>query len=69
MNNLPSGWEAICEDESIMYYDSISKAVWIRKGRTPIRMTTGSKRKLYLFGAVTLKKNQTFSSWSFDVLT
>ena len=43
-----------------MYYDSISKSVWIRKGRTPIRMTTGSKRKLYLFGAVTLKKEQTF---------
>ena len=50
----------ICEDESIMYYDSISKAVWIRKGRTPIRVTTGSKRKLYLFGAVSLKKKQTF---------
>jgi len=43
-----------------MYYDSISKAVWIRKGRTPIRVTTGSKRKLYLFGAVSLKKEQTF---------
>ena len=39
---------------------SISKSVWIRKGITPIRMTTGSKRKLYLFGAVTLKKEQTF---------
>lgn len=43
-----------------MYYDSISKSVWIRKGRTPVRITTGSKRKLYLFGAVTLKKDQTF---------
>ena len=43
-----------------MYYDSISKSVWIKKGQTPIRMTTGSKRKLYLFGAVTMKKKQLF---------
>ena len=50
----------ITEDESFIYFDSTSRRVWIRKGKTPIRLVTGSHAKLLVFGALTLSGKQTF---------
>ena len=62
MWELPPGWELIVEDESFIYYESTSRKVWIRKGRKPIRLVTGSHAKLLIFGSLTLKKKQKFKA-------
>jgi hypothetical protein len=44
-------------------YDSILRAVWAKKGSKPIIMTTGSHRKTYVFGALSLDKRQMFRQY------
>jgi hypothetical protein len=36
------GWNVLCEDESIILYDSVIRAVWAKKGSRPYILTTGS---------------------------
>ena len=57
---MPRGWNVVCEDESIVVYDSIVKKVWAIKGSNPIVLVTGKHKKTCLFGAVSLDKRQIF---------
>lgn len=63
MDSLPEGWTAVCQDESIVLYDSIIRAVWAKKGSTPLVLTTGSHRKTCLFGALSLDNRQLFRQY------
>lgn len=63
MDSLPRGWTAISEDESIVMYDSVVRAVWAKKGSKPIVITTGSHRKTCLFGALSLDGRQLFRQY------
>lgn len=60
MDALPPGHTAVVQDESIFVYDSIVKRVWAKKGSKPIVSTTGSHKKLFVFGSVSLDKKQLF---------
>ena len=63
INSLPQGWTAVCQDESTMIYDSVVRAVWAKKGSTPIVLTTGSHKKTFLFGALSLAGKQLFRQY------
>ena len=63
MTNLPRGWRVVCEDESILCFDSVSTRVWARRGSKPIRQITGQHQKTFLFGAVTNRKEQLFRQY------
>lgn len=64
INSLPQGWTAVCQDESTMIYDSLVRAVWAKKGSTPIVKTTGSHSKTFLFGAISLDGRQLFRQYN-----
>ena len=47
---------AVCMDESVFVYDSVVRRVWAKKGSRPRVMTTGSHKKIFEFGSVTLNE-------------
>ena len=57
------GWNVVCEDESIVLYDSVVRAVWAKKGSRPFILTTGSHARTCLFGALTMDKRQLFRQY------
>ena len=64
MDNLPKGWNIICQDESIFVYDSVIRFVWALKGSKPIVKITGSHKKTFVFGALSLDGHQLFRQYS-----
>jgi len=58
-----SGRAALCEDESIFIYDSLSRYIWAPQGTKPIILTTGSHRRTCLFGALSLEGRQLFRQY------
>ena len=57
------GWNVVCEDESIVLYDSVVRAVWAKRGSRPFILTTGSHAKTCLFGALSMDKRQLFRQY------
>lgn len=60
---MPKNWTAIVEDESIVHYDSVVRAVWAKKGSAPLVLVTGSHRKTCIFGALSLDGRQLFRQY------
>lgn len=58
------GWNVVCEDESIVLYDSLVRAVWAKKGSKPTIVTTGSHAKTCLFGALSMDGRQLFRQYN-----
>jgi transposase len=52
-----------CEDESILTYDSTRRSVWAKRGSKPRVLVTGSHRRVYLFGALTLNRRHLFRQY------
>lgn len=48
-NKYPN-YSLFCEDESTFLYDSISRKVWVLKGREYRRLVTGSHKKTHAYG-------------------
>jgi len=42
--------QLFCEDESTFLYDSISRKVWVLKGKEYRRLVTGSHKKVHAYG-------------------
>ena len=59
----PLDWIIIVQDESIFTYDVKIRKVWAIKGSRPIILTTGSKRKTVLFGALGEDEKQLFRQY------
>lgn len=57
-------WNVVCEDESIVLYDSLVRAVWAKKGSKPTIVTTGSHAKTCLFGALGMDGRQLFRQYN-----
>ena len=51
------------EDESIFIYDVKIRSVWAVKGSKPIILTTGSHRKIVLFGSIAEDGTQCFRTY------
>lgn len=49
---LEKKWRIVVEDESIFIYDVKLRKVWVVKGRKPVILTTGSHRRIVLFGSL-----------------
>lgn len=60
MDALPPGHTAIVQDESTFVYDSVVRRVWAIKGSKPKITVTGSHRKLFVFGSLSLDMKQLF---------
>lgn len=63
MEAKKKGWNIVCEDESIVVYDSVVRAVWAKKGSKPTILTTGSHVRTCLFGALSMDKGQLFRQY------
>lgn len=50
-----------CEDESTFIYDSISKKVWVLKGKEYRRLVTGSHEKVHAYGFLSEDKKRMFT--------
>ena len=50
-------------DESVFIYDSMVRRVWAKKGSKPRIITTGSHKKIFLFGAVAKDGSTLFRSY------
>lgn len=53
----------MCEDESIVLYDSVVRAVWAKKGSRPTILATGSHARTCLFGALSMDGRQLFRQY------
>jgi transposase len=53
----------VVEDESVFTWEVKTKKVWAKKGSKPRQNKTGSKQKLYLYGAVTEDGRQLFRTY------
>lgn len=63
MDALPEGWSAVCEDESVFIYDAKIRKVWALKGSKPRVKITGSHKKTFLFGSLSLDGRQLFRQY------
>ena len=63
MARQPIDWVIIVEDESFFTYESKIRAIWALKGSKPIMLTTGSKKKICMFGAIAQDGTQLFRSY------
>lgn len=52
MARQPIGWIIVVEDESFFTYEVKIRSVWAVKGSKPIMLTTGSRKKACIFGAI-----------------
>lgn len=64
MGLIPEGWDVIVQDESIFFYDIIIRKVWAIKGSKPQVKITGSHKKTFLFGSLSLNGRQLFRQYS-----
>ncbi len=64
MEHLPKGWTVVCQDESIFVYDCVIRSVWALKGSKPTVKITGSHRKTFVFGVLSLDGRQMFRQYS-----
>ena len=63
MDTLPKEWDVVCEDESIFVYDSIVRHVWALKGSKPRVRITGSHKKTFVFGTLSIDGRQLFRQY------
>ena len=63
MDILSKEWNVVCEDESIFIYDSVIRAVWALKGSKPKVWITGSHKKTFVFGALSMDGHQLFRQY------
>ena len=63
MDTLPEGWDVACEDESVFIYGAKIKKVWALKGSKPRIKITGSHKKTFLFGSLSLSGRQLFRQY------
>jgi len=59
----PLDYVIVVEDESIFIYDVKIRSVWAVKGSKPRILTTGSHRKIVLFGSVSENGEQCFRTY------
>ena len=59
-NRYPN-YTLFCEDESTFLYDSISRKVWVLKGREYRRLVTGSHQKVHAYGFLSEKGKRMFT--------
>ena len=64
MDTLSEGWNVVCQDESIFVYDSVIRSVWAIKGSKPRVKITGSHKKTFIFGSLSLDGRQLFRQYS-----
>jgi transposase len=53
----------VCEDESVLIYDSTRRSVWAKKDSRPRVIVTGSHKRVYLFGALTKNRRHLFRQY------
>ena len=59
--NKYSDYFLFCEDESTFLYDSISRKVWVLKGRKYRRLVTGSHQKVHAYGFLSEEGKRMFT--------
>jgi len=52
-----------CADESILVYDSTRRSIWAKRGSKPHVLVTGSHKRVYLFGALTMNHRHLFRQY------
>lgn len=63
MARQPLNYIVVVEDESIFIYDVKIRSVWAVKGSKPRILTTGSHRKIVLFGSIAEDGTQCFRTY------
>ena len=63
MARQPLDYIVVAEDESIFIYDVKIRSVWAVKGSKPSILTTGSHRKIVLYGAISENGKQCFRTY------
>lgn len=63
MVRQPLNYVLVVEDESIFIYDVKIRSVWAVKGSKPKILTTGSHRKIVLFGTISEDGKQCFRTY------
>ena len=57
-------WNIIVQDESIFVYDYVvRRKKWISSGKIPIVTVTGSRKRIIVFGCLSLKGKQLFKQY------
>lgn len=64
LDYLPEGWIVVCQDESIFVYDCVIRSVLALKGCKPRVKITGSHKKTFVFGALSLDGQSLFRQYS-----
>ncbi len=64
LENLNSDWTVLVQDESIFVYDYVVKRKkWISKGKRPVLIVTGSRKRTIVFGCLSLDGKQLFKQY------
>ena len=50
----------VSTDESLIFYDSLVRKLWIDENKRPFVEITGSRKHSYLFGAIDMEGKQKF---------
>ena len=50
----------VSTDESLIFYDSLVRKIWIDENKRPVVEITGSRKHSYLFGAIDMERKQKF---------
>lgn len=62
--NLQSDWTVLVQDESIFVYDYVvRRRNWISASKRPIVTVTGSRKKIIVFGCLSLNSKQLFKQY------
>ncbi len=55
-----NGFAVVSLDESLFFYDSLVRRIWIDEKKRPVVRVTGSHKHSCIFGAVSLEGKQLF---------